>query len=278
MNGKQGVVAGVTQVPAPSQVDSAVNGWSSAGQVAARQGVPGGRAGRRRLALAVGAAGRRGLHRRTGRRGSIVPVATLVQVRRACRRRTTCRRRRRRWSQQTPCAQKLLLHSAARRADAPWSFRPHEFARAGVRRQALGVGRAGVEAARAVADERGAGDRVGRDALAGRVAGRRRRVDVGGAGLGGAHRADRLALAAAGAVALAVGAAGRCAIVLHMPRGSRRRRPRSACSGPATTAARSCGRRRCRPGRSRRRRRSGCAGIRPRRCTAGRSASGRSCR
>lgn len=40
VKGKQGRVAGVTQVPAPSQVDSGVNWFVAAGQAAARHGVP----------------------------------------------------------------------------------------------------------------------------------------------------------------------------------------------------------------------------------------------
>ena len=88
-------------------------------------------------------------------------------------------------------------------------------------------------------------------------------VDVAdGARLVGAERADRPVLAAAAAVALAVGGAGR--LRHHRAHGARvdGRPRRSACSGPATRPARSCGTRPCRPDRSRRRRRSGSSGIR----------------
>ena len=58
----------------------------------------------------------------------------------------------------------------------------------------------------------------------------------------------------------------------------RRRPPRWACRCRAPTAARTTDRRRCTPGRSRRRRRSGCSRSRPPPNRAGRSSSCRSCR
>src|SRR5204863_2047068 len=97
------------------------------------------------------------------------------------------------------------------RARRPVLLEPARVVDAGVGRNALAVVGAGEEAAGRVADERAARDQIGRDALAGGVAGRGRLVDVAGrvAGLLGAQRADGPALAGAVAVALAVGAAGR---------------------------------------------------------------------
>jgi hypothetical protein len=133
VNGKQGRVAGVTQVPAPSQDDSGVNWWVAVGQVAALHGVPDGhrwQAPASHLPFVPQVDTSCTAHSPAG---SIVPVATFVHTPSMPATHDLHGPSQAVW-QQTPCAQTLLLHSLAVEHIAPSSFRPHEFAA-----QVLGV-------------------------------------------------------------------------------------------------------------------------------------------
>jgi len=121
--GKQDIVPGVTQMPAPSQADSGVNRLEVVGQVAGKQGVPDAyrwQAPASHLPLVPQVDGSAVAHSPAG---SFDPVATFehtpavpavhdlhapVQA----------------VSQQTPCAQNVLRHSAAAEHAAPFSFSP----------------------------------------------------------------------------------------------------------------------------------------------------------
>jgi hypothetical protein len=126
VNGKQAFAGGVTQVPAPSQADSGVACCVAAGQLAARQAVPvphfwHSPASHFPFLPQVDASCI--AHRPAG---SIVPVATFTQFP-SMPATHDLHALLQAWSQQTPCAQKLLLHSSGAEQLAPKSFLPHEF-------------------------------------------------------------------------------------------------------------------------------------------------------
>ena len=273
-------VAGVTQVPAPSQVEAAVNGRRCpSGSVAALQVVSSRRsAGRRRashLPLVPQVAGPGPC---TCPAGSSAPVATLVHV----AERAGERARLAGAGAGRVAADALRAEVALALGCRPSTSAPLSFSRTSCSSQELGgrhcaSGGAGVEARASRCRCRGCRAAVGRDALAGRVARRRRRVDVASVQVSAAHSVpigyfwqppSPSHLPLVPQVAAPAGPAHRradrslpAATGVHVP--GRRRRARSSGTRP------------CRRCRSRRRRRSGWAGTRrpPRR--TGRSAWGR---
>ena len=168
--------------------------------------------------------------------------------------RTTCTRSRSRSRSRRPGAvpRRALVRVGA---EGPVGLEAARAVDAHATAHALRVARAGGEAARSVARERGAAGGVGHDAAAAVVARGGRRVDVARAGFDGAQRSGR--------VRTAVRRRRRtCRRVRSWPDpdrcrrcADRRRPPGRACSGPSTTGARSSGTRRRRLRRSRRRRR-----------------------
>ena len=126
VNGKQAFAAGVTHVPAPSQVDSGVACWVADGQVAARHAVPETHlwqapASHLPFVPHVDASCTAQMPA-----GSFVPVATFTQLP-SMAATHDLHAPVHAWSQQTPCAQKLLLHSSGAEHIAPRSFLPQEF-------------------------------------------------------------------------------------------------------------------------------------------------------
>ena len=121
--GKQGIGLGVTQVPAPSQADSGVKRLVVVGQVADRQGVPDAyrwQAPLSHLPLVPQVDGSAVWHIPAG---SGDPVATFEQTP-GVPAVHDLHAELQAVSQQTPCAQKLLRHSAAAEHAAPLSLRP----------------------------------------------------------------------------------------------------------------------------------------------------------
>ena len=151
-----------------------------------------------------------------GRSGSTAPAGTFVQVPADVGSAQDWHLPSQRELQQTPCAQKPVTHSASAGARGRRNLQPARVRNAAVRLLALVVRGAGAEALRSVARVRRARTRVGRHALAGGVAGRRRGVDAAAALLAVARRPDRVLRAAAGPVALAVGPARGGAVVLAL--------------------------------------------------------------
>ena len=147
-------------------------------------------------------------------------------------------------AQQTPCAQLPDMHSAPVRAERAVAASGRTSCRCTRCPASSSRRRRSAEALRAVAGERDARDGVGRDARAGRAAGGLGRVHVVRAALGARRRCP----AGAG------GSRPRRRIFRRCRRSTRagsrrccagrRRRSAPACRHPATTAARSCGRRR----------------------------------
>ena len=145
--GKQDVVPGVTQVPAPSQADSGVNRSVVVGQVEGRQGVPDAyrwQAPASHLPFLPQVDGSAATQMPAG---SGDPVATFEQTP-GVPAVHDLHAQLQAVSQQTPCAQNVLRHSAAAEHAAPFSFSPQHVGGAAERRHALVAVGAGVEAAR----------------------------------------------------------------------------------------------------------------------------------
>ena len=126
--GKQGVVAGVTQAPLPSQVDSGVNWLDADGHVAGLHGVPEPhrwQAPASHLPLVPHVDASWTAHRPDG---SFAPVATFEQTP-SIPATHDLQAVLQAESQQTPCAQKPLWHSSGDEQVAPWPPLPHEFMR-----------------------------------------------------------------------------------------------------------------------------------------------------
>ena len=125
-NGKQETAAGVTQLPAPSQVDWRVSVVVPAGQLAATHAVPSAyfwQAPASHLPLVSQLEASRSTQACAG---SGAPVGTFVQIPidpdRAQDRHALAQA----VAQQTPCAQLLEVHSPPFEQKAPFGFLPHE--------------------------------------------------------------------------------------------------------------------------------------------------------
>ena len=121
--GKHGVVAGVTHVPLPSQADSGVNWLDADGHVAGLHGVPEPhrwQAPASHLPLVPHVDASWTAHRPDG---SFAPVATFEQTP-SIPATHDLQAVLQAESQQTPCAQKPLLHSAPAPQAAPRGLRP----------------------------------------------------------------------------------------------------------------------------------------------------------
>ena len=126
VKGKQGFAAGVTHVPAPSQVDSGVACCVADGQLAARHAVPEPHFWQAPASHFPFVPHVDGSCTAQMPAGSFVPVATFTQLP-SMAATHDLHAPVQAWSQQTPCAQKLLLHSSGAEHIAPRSFLPQEF-------------------------------------------------------------------------------------------------------------------------------------------------------
>jgi hypothetical protein len=129
-NGKQGPGAGVTQVPAPSQVEAAVNTVVPTGQLEPMQVVPCRYFWQAPLPSHFPSVPQEvapwSLHIPAG---STALTGTLVQVPSALLSAQDWQAPPQAALQQIPCAQKPLPHSAGAEQEAPLVLRPHEFRR-----------------------------------------------------------------------------------------------------------------------------------------------------
>ena len=170
-NGAHELEAGFTHLPAPSQLDLPVNVVDPLGQLASAQVVPLAyfwQAPAWHLPLVPQLAAPVSLQMPAG---SAVPFATLVHAPRLPVRLQDWQAPPQAELQQTPCAQKPLLHCESARAGGPVAGLAARVRGAPVRRQALRVGGARLEALAAVTDVRGARQRI----WASRTCRRRRR-------------------------------------------------------------------------------------------------------